>query len=72
MTENYNDTGARIRNTSTGVAVGVGIGALAGYLLHKQLEEKLNKCTVPQEHDPKIHFGELPPNPFDADLDTRE
>jgi hypothetical protein len=59
----YDDKSAKSENIAAGIAVGVGVGVLGAYILHKQMEERQNK-VAPVQHDPKIHFGELPPNPF--------
>lgn len=63
----YGSSRVQTTNISTGIAIGVGVGVIGAYILHKQMEDRESKIVAP-EHDPKVHFGELPPNPFTPSL----
>ena len=50
------------RNTIMGAGIGLGVGLLTAYLLHDYVEDRLK--TQRSEQDERLHFGDLPPNPF--------
>jgi hypothetical protein len=45
----------------TSASVGIALGLLTSYLLHKNIEEKRVDFL---QSGPEIHFGDLPPSPF--------
>jgi hypothetical protein len=42
-------------------SVGIALGLLTSFLLHKNIEEKRESFF---QSGPEIHFGDLPPSPF--------
>lgn len=50
------------RNTIMGAGIGLGVGLLTAYLLHDYVEERIK--TQRSDQDERLHFGDLPPNPF--------
>jgi len=50
------------RNTIMGAGLGLGVGLLTAYLLHDHVEDRMK--TERSEQDERLHFGDLPPNPF--------
>ena len=52
----------QIRNSLLGAGIGLGVGLLTSYLLHDHVEERMS--TQRYEQDERLHFGDLPPNPF--------
>ena len=52
----------KTRNTITGMAVGLGVGLLTAYLLQQDVDKRITTLRLKQ--DERLHFGDLPPNPF--------
>lgn len=50
------------RNTLMGVGIGLGVGLLASYLLHEEADKRVQSLRL--QNDERLHFGDLPPNPF--------
>jgi len=50
------------RNTLMGAGIGLGIGLLTSYLLHNETDKRMQSLRL--MNDERLHFGELPLNPF--------
>ena len=47
-------------NVAAGAAIGLGVGLLTSYLVHKNINKESDASTSQTE----MYFGDLPPNPF--------
>lgn len=47
---------------ATSAAVGLGIGLLTSYIIHKTVEREVRPYSTSET--PEMHFGDLPPSPF--------
>ncbi|NCN41223.1 hypothetical protein GW916_08225 [bacterium] len=50
------------RNTIMGAGIGLGVGLLVSYLLHNEADKRMQSLRL--QNDERLHFGDLPPNPF--------
>ena len=55
---------AQTKNIAITTSVGLGVGLLASYLFHKQVESRIEDSSVVT--NPNVFYGDLPPNPFDV------
>lgn len=46
---------------ASGVGIGLALGLISSYLIHKDVAEKRGDMY---QNLPEIHFGDLPPSPF--------
>ena len=52
----------KTRNTLMGLGIGLGVGLLTSYLLHDDANTRMQSLRL--QNDERLHFGDLPPNPF--------
>ena len=52
---------ADLETVATGAGIGLGIGLITSYLIHRSVEEERSQSAFDQTD---MHFGDLPPNPF--------
>ena len=48
-------------NVAMGAGIGLGVGLIASYFTHKNVEDTRQACMADQT---EMHFGDLPPSPF--------
>ena len=53
---------ARAKNIAIASSVGLGIGLLSSYLVHRHVEKRVESAAAPAQVE--TYFGDLPPNPF--------
>ena len=54
-------TKPNLESVAMGAGIGMGIGLITSYLVHRTVEEERAQGTFDQT---EMHFGDLPPNPF--------
>jgi hypothetical protein len=54
-------TKPNLETVAMGAGIGMGLGLLASYLVHRSVEEDRAQYSSDQT---EMHFGDLPPNPF--------
>jgi hypothetical protein len=53
--------GSSGENVALGAGIGMAVGLVTSYIVHKQVEEDRQDTLLQQT---EIHFGDLPPSPF--------
>ncbi len=59
----YSAAGAnpQLKDVAMGAGIGMGIGLIASYLIHRSVEEERQ---LNQSDQTEMYFGDLPPSPF--------
>ncbi len=52
---------ASLENVAMGAGIGIGVGLIAAYFVHKSVEE--DRADL-RDSETEMHFGDLPPSPF--------
>ncbi len=54
----------KTRNTIAGAGIGLAVGLLVSHYLNNHVEERMQLLRL--KNDERLHFGDLPPSPFQA------